>query len=112
MERKVAAKHIRISSRKARIVVNLVKGKSVGEAIEMLRFVHKSAAGPLTKIIESAVEDVRRKDPTLNVDDIFIKSGSVDQGPAMKRRRPRARGYATMIKKYFSHINMVLTDEK
>jgi large subunit ribosomal protein L22 len=112
MERKVHAKHVRIAPRKARIVMNFVKGKTAGEALEMLRFVNKSAARPIAKMIESAVEDVRRKDPTLNVDDLVISGGWVDQGPAMKRRRPRARGYATLIKKYFSHLNLVLSDEK
>lgn len=112
MERKVCAKHVRVAPRKARIVMDLVKGKTAGEALETLRFTSRAAARPLAKMIESAIEDVRRRDPTINVDDLVITGGWVDQGPAMKRRRPRARGYATMIKKYFSHFNLVLSDEK
>jgi len=112
MENKVRARFIRIAPRKVRVVANLIKGKTAGEAIEILRFTRKSAAQPITKIIESAVKDIQRKDPSINIDDIKIKSVWVDQGPALKRRRPRARGYATLIKKYYSHLGMVLTDEK
>ncbi len=112
MERKVNAKFIRVAPRKARVIMDLVRGKTAGEALEMLRFANKAAARPISKIIESVVEDARRKDPTVNVDELVIRKGWIDQGPAMKRRRPRARGYATMIKKYFSHVSMVLSDEK
>jgi large subunit ribosomal protein L22 len=111
MESRIHASHVRIAPRKARVVMELVKGKTAGEALEMLKFLNKAAAKPISKIIESAVENARRKDPTLNVDDLVVKKGYVDQGPAMKRRRPRARGYATLIKKYFSHIDIVLSDE-
>jgi large subunit ribosomal protein L22 len=110
MERTIHAKHIRIAPRKARVIVRLVQGKTAGDALEMLRFVNRAGARPVAKIIETAVEEVKRKDPTLNIDDLIIKAGWVDQAAAMKRRRPRARGYATMIKKYFSHLNLVLSD--
>jgi len=112
MEKTFTAKHVRIGPRKARVVLKLVKGKTAGEALELLRFAGKAAALPVAKVIESAVESVRKKDSTLNVDDIVIAGAWADQGPAMKRRRPRARGYATMIKKYFSHVSVTLSDAK
>jgi len=112
MEQQFNARYVRVAPRKMRIVMKLVRGKTAGEALEMLKFVTKGAALPIAKVIEAGVEAIRKKDPTINVDELVLKRGWINQGPAMKRRRPRARGYATMIKKLFSHVGVVLSDEK
>lgn len=111
MESKAVAKHIRISPRKARQVVDLVRGKSVGEALDILRFMPNKAATPVFKVVESAAANAENNFD-MNRDDLFVSKIFVDEGPTMKRIRPRARGMADRIRKRTSHITVVLAERE
>ena len=110
MESKVMARFARISPRKARVVVNLGRGKKVAEALDMLAFTRKSGAPVVKKLIESAVANVRQTGG--NVDALWVAAGGVDKGPNkhMRRWRPRAMGRATQVTKGVSHIQITVSD--
>jgi large subunit ribosomal protein L22 len=109
VEVKARAKFIRTSPRKARMVTDLIKGKGVEEALNILGFTKKAPAQIIAKLLKSAVADADQM-KNLNVDTLFIKQITVDQGPTMKRYRPRAMGRATMIRRRMSHITVVLEE--
>ncbi|HEX9950014.1 MAG TPA: 50S ribosomal protein L22 [Thermodesulfobacteriota bacterium] len=104
------ARFVRVSPRKARLLVDLVRGKKVEEALNILAFTKKAFAKTLTKLINSAVANARQN-KQMDVDTLMVKRISVDGGPTMKRHMPRAMGRATMIRKRTSHITVVL-DQK
>ena len=110
MESKALARHIRISPQKARLVADLVRGKDVESAINMLRFMPKKGARILRKVIESAVANASQNE-TIDVDTLFVKKVVVDGGPMLKRIRPRAMGRATKILKRSSHITVILDEQ-
>ncbi len=109
MEVKARVKFIRTAPRKARMVTELVKGKGVGEALNILAFTKRAPAKIITKLLKSAIANADQM-KNIDVDTLFIKQISVDQGPTMKRYRPRAMGRATMIRKRMSHITVVLEE--
>lgn len=110
MEAKAIAKYIRISPQKARLVVDLVRGKKVEDAKSILQYTKKFAAGIVSKVLKSAVSNAKQNP---NIDDsiLYVKEIFVDQGPSLKRWRARAQGRAASIKKRMSHITIIL-DEK
>ncbi len=110
MEVKARLKFVRVSPRKAQLVVDLVRGKGSEEAVNILTFTKKSAAKIIIKLLKSAIANATQK-KNIDVDRLYIKKITVDQGPTMKRFQPRALGRATTIRKRTSHINIVL-DEK
>jgi large subunit ribosomal protein L22 len=105
-------RHVRVSARKARIVADLVRGKDVSEAIEMLAFVERKTAPFLRKLVESAVANAEHAaklgETDLDIDKLFIQSVMVDQGPNLRRYRPRAQGRAGKILKKTAHITVHL----
>jgi large subunit ribosomal protein L22 len=107
METKATLKHARVGAQKARLVVDLVRGKDVSEAVKALTFLNKKTASMVKKLIESAVANADNK-KTMDLDRLYVKSIWVDQGPSLKRWRPRAQGRAYGIRKKTSHINVVL----
>jgi large subunit ribosomal protein L22 len=109
MEVKARLKHARVSAQKARLVVDLVRGKDVNDALRVLTFLNKKTALLVKKLIESAVANAGQKE-VIDVDNLYVKTIYVDQGPMMKRFMPRAQGRATEIKKKMSHINLVLDE--
>ncbi|NIS62263.1 MAG: 50S ribosomal protein L22 [Proteobacteria bacterium] len=109
MEVKARAKFIRMAPRKARMVTELVKGKGVGDALNILAFTKRSPAKIVAKLLRSAVANADQM-KNIDVDTLFIKQITVDQGPIMKRYRPRAMGRATMIRRRMSHITVVLEE--
>ena len=109
MEVRARAKFIRTSPRKARMVTELIKGKGVGEALNILAFTKKAPAKIVTKLLKSAVANADQM-KNIDVDTLFVKQITVDQGPTMKRYRPRAMGRATMIRRRMSHITVVLEE--
>ena len=109
MEVTARAKYVRVSPRKARMVTDLVKGKKVGDALNILAFTNKAIAQKLTKLINSAVANAQQNNK-MNVDTLLIKRISVDEGSTLKRFMPRAMGRATMIRKRTSHITVVLDE--
>lgn len=96
-------RHLRIAPRKVRLVADLIRGKGVEEALEILQFTEKKSSEPLAKLVKSAVANADEK-PGVNVDKLFISKITVDGGPTIKRFRPRAMGRATPILKRTSHI--------
>ena len=112
MESNAIARFARIAPRKARVVVDLVRGKPVAEAIEMLAFTRKAAAPIVKKLIESAIANAKQADDKVDIDKLYVTTASVDKGPNrnMRRWRPRAMGRATQITKGVSHIRLTLTD--
>lgn len=109
MEVKASLKYARIGAFKARLVADLVRGQGVNEAIRDLTFSSKKAALMIKKLIESAAANAEQKE-VMDVDNLYVKTITVDEGPFMKRFRPRARGSASSIKKKTSHINVVLAE--
>jgi large subunit ribosomal protein L22 len=109
MEAKASAKYVRISPQKARLVVDLVRGKSVGEARSILKFTRKNAAGMVDKVIKSAFANAKQN-PNIDENVLYVKKIFVDQGPSLKRWRARAQGRAAGIKKRMSHITVVLDE--
>lgn len=105
-------KHLRGSAQKARLVVDLVRGKSVGEAQWILSSVKKYAANHIKKLLDSAVANAIDKDPVVNPDDLFVKSIFVDEGFRMKRVRPAPMGRAYRVQKRTCHITLQLGREE
>jgi large subunit ribosomal protein L22 len=101
-------RYLRVAPRKARLVVDLVRGKGVGEAINILTFTRRAASEPVRKLIESAMANAEASDA--DVDRLYVKMICVDEGPTMRRFRPRAMGRATRINKRTSHVTCVLAE--
>ncbi|HID29129.1 MAG TPA: 50S ribosomal protein L22 [Desulfobacterales bacterium] len=110
MEVRAVGKFVRISPAKVRKVARSVKHKPVGDALSVLGFMPQRSAGVLGKIIRSAVANANQK-PDIEVDNLTIANIVVNQGPSLKRFRPRAMGRATRILKRTSHITVVLAEE-
>ncbi len=111
MESKASLKYTMVGAQKARLVADTVRGKSVDEALKTLTYMNKKTAVLVKKLIESAVANAEQK-KTMNMDKLFVKSITVDQGPVLKRFRPRAQGRAFGVRKKLSHINVVIGEGK
>ncbi|MFZ5641743.1 MAG: 50S ribosomal protein L22 [Bacillota bacterium] len=111
MEAKAVAKYIRISPRKVRQVVDLIRGKKIGEAIAILKFTPKRAADAVEKVVKSAVANAEHN-LEMDRDALYIAEVYVDQGPTLKRFKPRAMGRADLIRKRTSHITVVVAEKK
>jgi large subunit ribosomal protein L22 len=98
-----------MAPRKARLVADLIRGKRSEDALNILTFTKKAAAKILIKLLKSAIANATQK-KTIDIDRLFVKKITVDQGPTMKRFQPRALGRATMIRKRTSHITIVLDE--
>ena len=110
MEATAKLKSVRLSPQKTRLIVDMVRGKNVQEALNILKFSPQRPADVVAKVVRSAIANAEQKG-VANVDRLFVKTVFVDQGPALKRFMPRAQGRATKIRKPTSHITVVL-DEK
>jgi large subunit ribosomal protein L22 len=109
MEVKASLNYARVGPQKCRLVANLVRGQSVDTAIKELTFLNKKSALMIKKLIESALANADYK-KTIDLDKLFVKTITVDEGPVLKRFRPRAQGRATGVRKRMSHINVVLDE--
>ena len=107
MEAKATAKHVRISPRKARRVVDMIRGRHVEEARRILRFSPLGATGTVEKVLNSAVNNAERT-PGVIPENLYVAAAMVDEGPTLKRFRPRAYGRAGSIRKRTSHITLVV----
>lgn len=110
MEAIAKLSYARLSPQKTRLVVDMVRGKGIQEALTLLKFSPQKAAAIVSKLVSSAVANAEQKGVS-DVDRLFVKTIMVDQGPVLKRFLPRAQGRATKIRKPTSHIVVVL-DEK
>ncbi|NMC70858.1 MAG: 50S ribosomal protein L22 [Myxococcales bacterium] len=112
MVKRAVSRFVRVTPRKARTVVGAIRGRTVREAIQILRFVQKDAAGPVLRCLESALANSRVADATVDVDKLVVSRAVVQEGPKfLKRWRMRAHGRATKIVKRMSHIEIVLGEE-
>lgn len=102
-------KGVRIAPRKARLVVDLVRGKHVQDALDILKFTNKRAAPVVAKMISSAIANAQGA-ATIDVDSLVVSEAFVDEGPTLKRFLPRAQGRATPIRKRTSHITVKLKE--
>jgi large subunit ribosomal protein L22 len=109
MEVNAKLKFVRVAPRKAQLVADLIRGKRSEEALNILTFTKKAAAKILIKLLKSAIANATQK-KNIDVDRLYIKKITVDQGPTMKRFQPRALGRATTIRKRASHITIVLDE--
>ncbi|MBN2516229.1 MAG: 50S ribosomal protein L22 [Deltaproteobacteria bacterium] len=109
MESKAVLKYVRISPQKARLVVDMVRGKKVEEADRILTFAQKKAARIIKKVVKSAVANATQN-PNVDENILYVKKIFVDQGPSLKRWRARAQGRVAPIKKRMSHITVVLDE--
>jgi len=110
MEVKAIYKYARISPLKMRDVARAVQGLPVSNALDMLQFTPKKAAFLIGKTLKSAVANAENNHD-LSADDLYVKSATINEGPAFKRWKPRARGGAAPIKKRTAHIEIILSDE-
>lgn len=110
MVSKAMARFAKISPRKARVIINLVRGRSAGEALQLLQFTNKSAAPVVRKCLESALANAKTQAPGADLDSLFVSCAMVDKAPNshLRRWRPRAMGRATQIQKGLSHITIEL----
>jgi large subunit ribosomal protein L22 len=112
MEVKALLKHTRTAPRKARLIAGLIRGKNVNDAINILAFTRKRAAGTFQKLLKSAIANAEENHKVLDVDDLVVKNVRVDEGATWKRQMPRARGTSTMIQKKTSHITLILEEKE
>jgi large subunit ribosomal protein L22 len=109
---RASARHVRVTPQKARRVVDLIRGKQATEAVAVLRFAPQAASEPIRKVLESAIANARvsadRNSEAFDERTLVIQSVFVDEGPTMKRFRPRAQGRASRINKRTSHITVVV----
>ena len=110
MEAKAQAKMVRISSRKVKLVIDLIRGKKIGEAFAILRLTPKAASPVVEKVLKSAVANAEHN-YDMDVENLFVKEIYVGEGPTLKRFRPRAQGRATQILKRTSHITAVVAEK-
>ena len=112
MQAKAIAKYVRMSPRKVRLVVDLIRGQSVNEAYATLQYSKKAAADPVGKTLRSAVANAQYKAQdegnVLDVDDLWVREAYVDEGPMLKRWRAAAMGRAAPRRRRMSHITVVV----
>ncbi|WP_277678965.1 50S ribosomal protein L22 [Gracilibacillus dipsosauri] len=111
MQAKAVAKSIRIAPRKVRLVIDLIRGKEVGEAIAILKHTQRGASPVVEKLINSAIANAEHN-YEMNPEDLYVSEAFVNEGVTLKRFRPRAQGRATQINKRTSHITVVLSEKK
>ncbi len=109
MEAKAIARHIRIAPRKIRVVIDLIRGKNIGEAYAILKYTPKIGSEVLLKVLESAIANAEHN-YDMNSDKLYVAAAYVDQGPTLKRIHPRSRGQAFKILKRSSHVTVVVKE--
>jgi large subunit ribosomal protein L22 len=110
MEASAVAKYVRISPRKVRLVMDQIRGKKVEDALKMLTFAPQKGSSILLKLLNSAVANAQQNSDA-DVDNLYIKKIYANEGPVLKRFRPRAHGRATRILKRTSHLTIILNEK-
>ena len=106
MEARAQARYVRVSPRKARTVIDLIRGKDVIRAREILQFNERNISEVIEKCLNSAVANAERDG--VKAENLYVKTSYADEGPTMKRFRPRAKGSASRIRKRTSHITVIV----
>ena len=109
MEARAIAKYLRISPRKVRLNADLIRGKRVEDAINLLSHTPKAGAKVVSRVVQSALANARQ-DKSIDVDTLFVKTIFVNQGPTLKRFRPKPMGRAGRIRKRTCHVTVVLSE--
>lgn len=114
MEARCVARFVRVTPRKMRLVADLVRGKNVNDAINILKFTPRSASAPTLKAIQSAVANYAQlhEATSAEIDSLQVRTIFADEGPTMHRFMPRAQGRATPIKKRMSHLTVIVAAPK
>jgi large subunit ribosomal protein L22 len=107
MQARASNKYVRITPTKARRVIDMIRGRQVDDARRILRFSPLGASGVVGKILDSAVANAEQH-PGIIPENLLVKAAWVDEGPTLKRFRPRAYGRATKVRKRTSHITLVV----
>ena len=111
MEAKAVAKTVRIAARKVRLVADLIRGKQVGEAVAILRLTPKAASPVVEKVLKSAIANAEHN-YDMDINNLVVSEAYVNEGPTLKRFRPRAQGRASAINKRTSHNTIVVSEKK
>lgn len=111
MEARAVAKYVRLSARKARLVIDAIRGKNVNDALRIVRLSSKKAARPIRKTLESAIANAENNFD-IDVDELYVVKATADMGRALRRLRPRAYGRADIIRRPTSHITIVVGDRE
>ena len=112
MEARATAKFIRVSPQKARLVIDLIRGKNAGEAINILRFTKKRVSRQVEKVLRSAIANAEQKSESVDVDRLVVSRAYVNEGPRVKRVRPAPMGRAYRYQRRMSHITVVVEEHK
>ncbi len=111
VEARATAKYVRVAPRKSRMVIDLIRNLPVAKALEVLQFSTRAASEPVEKVLRSAIANAVNNNG-MRADDLYVKLAYVDEGPTLKRIRPRAKGSASRINKRMSHITVVVAPRK
>jgi len=113
MESKATSRFIRMSPQKARLVVDLIRGKNVNEALMTLKFTNKpKSTREIEKVVKSAVANATQKDENVDVDNLFVETCFINEGPRLKRIRPAPMGRAYRYQRRTSHITIELGERE
>ncbi|MGH9471039.1 MAG: 50S ribosomal protein L22 [Terriglobia bacterium] len=108
MEASATTKYLRVSPQKARLVVDLIRGRRAGDAINILRFTKKAITREVEKTLRSAIANAEQKSEHVDVDELVVSRAFVNEGPRVKRIRPAPMGRAYRYQRRMSHITVVL----
>jgi large subunit ribosomal protein L22 len=111
MEARAIARHIRMSPRKARLVIDAIRGKDVNEALRIVRLSSKKSATPIRKTLESAIANAENHFD-VDVDSLYVVKATVDMGKSLRRMQPRAYGRADIVRHHTSHVTIVVGDRE
>ncbi|SEN74310.1 LSU ribosomal protein L22P [Mesobacillus persicus] len=111
MQAKAVLNTVRIAPRKARLVLDLIRGKQVGEAVAILKLTPKAASPIIEKLLKSALANAEHN-YEMDVNNLVVSQAFANEGPTLKRFRPRAQGRASAINKRTSHITIVVSEKK
>jgi large subunit ribosomal protein L22 len=111
MQARAEARYIRVSPRKARLVVDLIRGRKAGEALTVLRTTNKRVAPLVEKVLRSAIANAQHQSAGVDVDELVVREAYVHEGPRMKRIRPAPMGRAYRYQRRMAHIAVTVSDE-
>ena len=112
VEARAIARYVRLSPQKARLVIDLIRGREVGYALHQLQFTRQRAAGPIAKVLRSAIANAEQKSETLDVDRLYVKYAVVNEGPRWKRVQPAPFGRAYQRQRRTAHIEIAVAERR
>jgi len=110
MEARATSKYMKVSPQKARLVVDLIRGKKVDDALNILAYTQKAVTKDIAKVVKSAIANAENT-KELDVDKLFIKTAYVDPGPVMKRTYAKAMGRGALVRKRSSHVTIIVEEK-